>query len=151
MVRIRLDVAIDAPVDRVWGLVATPANTGRWYCAGEPVEIAFEPAPGGDFEERYRGEHPHDDLTGTVVAYTPPERLAVRRDTDGRFGPSDLIDITLREDAGRTTVVLEHTFTALPDGREREARAFYEPGWRAALERLRELSAGEPARSGGGR
>ncbi len=104
---------------------------------------------GGTFEEHYRDGERSYDLVGTVVAYVPARRVTFRRETPGRFGPADLIDITLTGDAERTTVAIEHSFERLAADRRDEAHDLYADAWSHALGLLGDLvlSAGRRARA----
>jgi aminodeoxyfutalosine deaminase len=137
--RIRRELIIGAAPEVVWRFVATPALTSRWWCPPPTVTIGFEPREGGRYEERYRDDGDAYRVTGTVQAYLPWQRLAVRRETTGRFGPADLVDITLTGDRERTTVVIDHSFEQLPEHLRREAYGFYADGWSHSLRLLGDL------------
>jgi aminodeoxyfutalosine deaminase len=141
--RIRRQVTVEAPPERVWRYVATPEWTSRWWCPPPSVTIGFEPRKGGRYEERYRDDGYAYQVSGTVQAYVPAQRLAVRRETSGRFGPADLVEITLSGDGAGTTVMLDHSFEQLPAERRGEAYQFFADGWSHSLQLLRELATGD--------
>jgi uncharacterized protein YndB with AHSA1/START domain len=120
--------------------VATPELVSRWWCPPPTVTIVFEPREGGSYLERYRDDGYAYETRGTVSAYQPPWRLAVRRETGGRFGPADLVEVALSAGAGHTTVVLDHSFPQLPAELRREAYAFYADDWSHSLALLRDLA-----------
>ena len=139
-VELILERTIDAPRQQVWEAVANPATVSRWWCAGDPVEVAFERSVGGRYTERYRGEDTdHYDLAGEVVAFDPERRLAISRETGGRFGPEDRIELTLREDADRTQFRLSHRFPHLHEDRRPEVADYYEQPWSKSIDALAAL------------
>jgi uncharacterized protein YndB with AHSA1/START domain len=143
--RIRRELTIAAPPEAVWPWVARPELVSRWWCPPPAVTIRFEPRVNSRFEEHYRDGERTYDLVGTVAAYDPARRLAIRRDTGGRLGPADLIDITLNGDAAQTTVAIEHSFVDLPIERRGEAHDLYADGWSSSLALIGELvRAGDP-------
>lgn len=124
---------------------------GRHSGTNQPVVVPAADRPhhvresqGGAYQEHYADESYTYHVTGTVVAYEPPRRFAVQRETTGRFGPIDTVDIGLSAEGGQTTVVLVHSFGQLPENRRDEARAFYESGWHDSLRRLAALVGRDP-------
>jgi uncharacterized protein YndB with AHSA1/START domain len=138
---IRREIVIDAPIDVVWEFVATPEQISRWWCAGLPVELVFEQREGSHFEEHYDDGELAYDIEGTVWAFKPAERLAIRRMTEGSAAPADLVDITLSKKDEGTRVVLDHSFENLPEDRRQDMEEFFAGGWTAALQTLREAVA----------
>lgn len=137
---IRREIAIEAPVDAVWAWVGTPERISRWWCPPPTVRLVFEPRAGGRFEEHYDdGSHSYR-VKGTVVAFVPGRRLAIRRLTPGSPSPADRIEIALLEEGGRTKVVLEHSFENLPERRRKDMEGFYGEPWSDSLRRLRDLA-----------
>lgn len=145
---IRRQVTIAAPAEAVWAFVGAPERLSQWWCPPPAVCLAFEPRPGGRFEERYDDGRLAYRVDGTVLAYEPPRRWAVRRLTPGSPAPADVIEITLREEGGRTRVVLRHAFERLPPGRRRDMADYFARPWSEALRALRRLAtaAGGPTR-----
>lgn len=134
---IRREIVIDTPIANVWQHVVVPERISRWWCAGEPVRLVFEPHENGHFEEHYDDGSFAYDLTGRIVAVDPPHRLAIRRRTDDAPAPADRVDISLHETDGRTRVLLTHTFESLPADRRGEMEGYFADGWSSALEALR--------------
>lgn len=58
------------PIDRVWAAVSTPSELAVWF----PSSVELEPREGGTM--RFAGDPYAQDMTGTVLAYDPPRRLA---------------------------------------------------------------------------
>ena len=77
---IRREVVIDAPVDDVWQHVVVPERISRWWCAGEPVRLAFGPQENGHFEEHYDDGSFAYDLTGRIEAVEPPHSPHARKE-----------------------------------------------------------------------
>lgn len=139
---IQQEVLIEAPVEQVWRWVTTPELVGRWWCPPPTVTLDFELEEGGYYEEHYRDGGYEYDLTGSVLEVEPPNHLRISRDIDDEFGPTDLIGLHLSEKTKGTSVVVEHSFPALPTSRREEAEALYTPGWAWSLDRLRGLLTG---------
>lgn len=137
---IRRELLIEATLDAVWTCMVTPARFSRWWCPPPTVEVMFEQREGGHYEEHYRNAVYAYDVEGTVVAYVPQQRLAIRRVTKGSRSPADLIDITLRDEGGRTRVVIDHSFEHLPEDRRKDMYEFFADGWSSALQRLRDMA-----------
>lgn len=146
---IRRQVSIAAPAEAVWAYVGVPELLSRWWCPPPAVRLTFEPYPGGRFEERYDDGKLAYRVEGTVLAYEPPRRWAVRRLTPGSPAPADVIEITLREDGGRTRVVLRHAFGGLPPGRRRDMAEYFAQPWAEALRALRRLATAARRRARG--
>jgi aminodeoxyfutalosine deaminase len=138
--RIRRELTIAAAPQVVWRCVAEPELISRWWCPSPAVTIRFEPRVGGRFEEHYRDDERSYRVAGTVQALVPAQRVAVRRETAGRLGPADLIDITLSGDGEHTTVAIEHSFEDLPAARREEAHELYANGWSHSLGLLSALA-----------
>lgn len=137
---IRRELLVHAPLDVVWGYVGTPSRLSGWWCPPPTVELIFEQRQGGRFEEHYRDAERAYDVKGTVVAYAPRQRLAVRRVTSGSPSPVDLIDITLRREGGHTRVILDHSFEHLPENRRKDMYDLFADRWSDALRRLRDMA-----------
>ncbi|MBE3590574.1 MAG: SRPBCC domain-containing protein [Firmicutes bacterium] len=133
---IRRRVSIAAPAEAVWAYVGVPELLSRWWCPPPTVRLAFEPRPGGRFEERYDDGRLAYRVEGTVLAYEPPRRLAVRRFTPGSPAPADVVEITLHEEGGRTRVVVRHAFEGLPPDRRRDMVDCFARPWSLSLRAL---------------
>lgn len=134
---IRETVTIEAGVRTIWEFVGSPHRLSTWRCPPPTVEIEFEGARGGHFEERYEDGERRYDLAGVVEVYAPPERLIVRRDTEDEFGAQDTIAISLTATGARTRVTIDQSFSRLPATRRKAAIEFFAPGWRDSSSVLR--------------
>ncbi|HVY57002.1 MAG TPA: SRPBCC family protein [Xanthobacteraceae bacterium] len=124
----------DTP-EKVWLALTDPAFTGQYFF-GRAVEI--EPHAGGRFALRLPDGR--IDVTGAVVEWTPPRRLAVTWTVDGvpemRDLPACLVTYAI-EPAGesvRLTMTEAHQWD-VPDGLLAGGRA----GWPAILSSLKSL------------
>ena len=136
---IEREVAIDAPVDRVWSLITQAEHLGAWFGTdGADIDLR----PGGALEVRW------DDhtLSGVVQTVEPTSRFAFRwRQLDTPAGAeladgnSTLVEFSLERagDATRLRVV-ESGFASLDmDEAERERlHAAHTGGWRDELGEL---------------
>ena len=137
---IRQEIAIAAGQDAVWRCVADPERLSRWYCAGGPVKVRFEPRKGSRFEEHYDdGEHAYD-IEGVIWSFDQPRRLLIRREAVDPSVSADFIDIRLDEQNQKTRVVIEHSFENLAPRKREAMEEFYSDGWAAALRTLRDMS-----------
>lgn len=99
---IEREIAIAAPIDRVWSLVTEAEHLGTWFGdAGADVDLR----PGGAIEIRW---NEHAAIKGTVDAVEPTSRVAFRWPQLGTAVGVDLID-------GNSTLV-EFSLTSEGDG-----------------------------------
>jgi uncharacterized protein YndB with AHSA1/START domain len=103
---IRREIEIDAPVERVWPLVATEEGLRQWWGG----QIALEPKEGGRCEEWSRGPDGERRQHGVVTVYDPPRRLALtfQPEDDGEWPLLSTITIQVEESAGRSKVKVIH-------------------------------------------
>lgn len=144
---IQRSLAVPADVGAVWRHVGDPEEVSLWWCPPPTVRIQFEPYVGSTYEERYRDATYAYDVFGAVVGYERPYRLAIQRDTSGRFGLMDRVEIVLMPDDHQTSINLTHSFGELTEERRREAYDFFADGWSASLKHLRQRvtdSSGDP-------
>lgn len=134
--RIERDTLIDAPVERVWSLVATP---GFWVADPEDGATAVE---GGHAVAR----HPeHGEFPVRVVKVEPPTYIAYRwaPATPGAGlteGNSTLVEFTLTAEGDKTRLtVVESGFCALAVPEDVRARtvANLTEGWPQVLDAAR--------------
>ena len=130
-------LVIKAAIAEVWEHVADPARLSRWWCPPPTVQIDFEPRVGSPYEERYEDDSYEYVLTGGITAVDEMRGLVIRRRTNGRFGPTDRVAITLEPHGRDTKVTITHTFEDIPIDRRGEARDFFSDGWDFSLELLR--------------
>ena len=125
------EVTIAAPAEAVWELLTTAEGLVRWV----GPEALAEPVPGGAL----RWMHPNGaTVVGRFVELEPHRRLVFTYGwEDGRMGvppSSTRVEIELTEDAGVTTLRLEH------HGLPPEAVEPHEQGWAYFLGLLREAA-----------
>ena len=130
-------LVIKAAIAEVWEHLADPARLSRWWCPPPTVQIDFEPRAGSHYEERYNDDSYDYVLTGEITAVDEMRHLVIRRRTNGRFGPTDRIEIVLEPHGRDTKVTITHTFVDIPVDRRGEARDFFSDGWDFSLELLR--------------
>jgi uncharacterized protein YndB with AHSA1/START domain len=101
--RIATVVEINAPVERVWPLVAEDGNIGLWM--PDVLETTYpDGRPQGDpvgtrFEQRIREGGRVSTYQGEVTAYAPQSLLGVRLQDQGNFS-TDVVYRLSRQGAG---------------------------------------------------
>jgi uncharacterized protein YndB with AHSA1/START domain len=100
---IKHTIILDAPIQRVWQALTTPAEVAIWLGA-----IGFEAHLGAEF---YFQVDPQGDWDGKtyseVTALEPPQQLAFTWFVPGL--PKTLVTMTLRNLGRQTEFTLEHT------------------------------------------
>lgn len=124
--RIEREIAIAAPIERVWAVVTEAAHLGAWFGNGGPAEIDLW--PGG----RIAFNHgPHGPIPARIEKIDRPHHFSYRwvvigSDEEPADGNSTLADFTLTEDgAGTLLRMVESGFTGL-SGAEDVVRHRYE-------------------------
>ncbi|MCW2799205.1 MAG: Activator of Hsp90 ATPase 1 family protein [Aeromicrobium sp.] len=136
---IEREVAIAAPIDRVWTLITEAEHLGTWFGdAGAEIDLR----PGGALAVRWDGH----TLLGTVDAVEPTSRFAFRwHQLDTPAGAelsernSTLVEFSLTTDGDTTNVrVVESGFSslALPESEQQEMHAGHSEGWTMELAEL---------------
>jgi uncharacterized protein YndB with AHSA1/START domain len=132
--RIRRELTLQAPRDRVWRALTDPAELVRWF----PTRSAeLDLRPGGAL--RLSWEHDGDE--GFVDEVEPGRRLLFRWRPQGSRRPHTRVTVTL-DDApgGATTLVLvEDGFAALAADVREQTIIGNTQGWSEELEELRAL------------
>ncbi|MFE9425190.1 SRPBCC domain-containing protein [Kitasatospora sp. NPDC006697] len=100
--RICREIAIAAPVERVWAVLTTPEHIGRWFGTGTPAAVDLRPGGSIVFDHP-----PHGALPARIEVLEPPHRLAYRWAVTG---PQDA------EPTARNSTLVEYRLTATPDG-----------------------------------
>ncbi|NUT48065.1 MAG: SRPBCC family protein [Saccharothrix sp.] len=152
--RIEREVAIAAPVARVWAALTEPEHVGRWFGSGAPAVIDLRP---GGIMHLDHGEH--GQFPTTVVVVDPPHRFAFRWASahPGEVATeanATLVEFTVvPQGDGSLVRLVESGFDALDIPEDKRAGASHEShsaGWVDALEGLRQhvegLVAASPAR-----
>lgn len=130
-------LVIKAPAAQVWPHVADPIRLSRWWCPPPTVQIDFEPRVGSPYEEHYSDRAYEYVLAGEITVFDERRCIAILRWTNGRFGRSDSVEITLQPHGEETRVTIVHCFDDIPIERRGEARDFFADGWDFSLELLR--------------
>jgi len=136
--RIERDTLIDAPLDRVWSLVAQP---GFWVAdeaslagtvAREGESMVARNAEYGDFPVRVEKVEPPTYLAYRWASAFPGQELSA--------GNSTLVEFTLTTEGDKTRLrVVESGFAALAGNEELRERALKDNtgGWPQVLDALR--------------
>jgi uncharacterized protein YndB with AHSA1/START domain len=136
--RIERDTLIDAPLERVWSLVAQP---GFWVAdeaslagtvAREGESMVARNAEYGDFPVRVEKVEPPTYLAYRWASAFPGEELSA--------GNSTLVEFTLTTEGDKTRLrVVESGFAALAGNEELRERALKDNtgGWPQVLDALR--------------
>ncbi len=111
------------PVERVWAAVSEPDQLAHWF----PSKVSIEPRAEGSIE--FTGDPYAEDVTGTVLVYEPPHRLAFS------WG-GDELHFQLEPAEGGCTLTLIDVLD------ERQAAARNASGWDACLAEFGKLLAG---------
>ena len=142
---IEREIAIQAPVDRVWSLITEAEHLGTWFGdAGADIDLR----PGGALEVRWE-DH---SLAGVVEAVEPMSRFTFRwRQFDTPAGVklseanSTLVEFSLESDGKATRVrVVESGFEYLTISGEKQKSVFeaHTQGWSRELDDLAAHAAG---------
>ena len=134
--QIRSSTIIDAPLERVWKAITTPAEMKQWFFG---VDTDADWRPGGRLVHRgeYQGK-PYVDK-GEIVEFDPPRRLVHTHWSDVSGLPDEpgnhqIVAWDLAPKDGATELVI--TERNLPSA---DAAKTSEQGWAAALKSLKEL------------
>jgi uncharacterized protein YndB with AHSA1/START domain len=129
---IEREVAIQAPVDRVWSLITEAQHLGTWFGdAGADIDLR----PGGALEVRWEGH----TVSGVVQTVEPTSRFAFRwqqlePSAGGGLdeGNSTLVEFSLSSEGDATRVrVVESGFASLALPEEDRTSMFqdHSQGW----------------------
>jgi len=67
---VRFERTYRQPVERLWAAITEPGDLSHWF----PSKVVLEPRVGGKIE--FSGDPHGTSMTGEVLAYEPPHRLA---------------------------------------------------------------------------
>jgi uncharacterized protein YndB with AHSA1/START domain len=132
--RIRREITLQAPRDRVWRALTDPAELVRWFpTRGAELDLR----PGGAL--RLSWEHDGDE--GVVDEVEPGRRLVFRWRPQGSQRAHTRVTITLGDapDGATTLVLVEEGFAALADGVREQAITGNTQGWGEELDELKAL------------
>ena len=141
--RIRKQVVLRAPLERVWRAVSDAKTFGRWF--GFDFEGEF--VPGETARGRLRSDDPgYNGLIGEfAIERIEPMRLfsyrwhpyAVDRSADYSHEPMTLVVFELEAVAGGTKLTItESGFDAIPPARRSDAYEANGEGWTTQVERI---------------
>jgi uncharacterized protein YndB with AHSA1/START domain len=143
--RIEREIAIAAPVERVWAVLTEPEHVGRWFGQGKPAQVDLRPGglmyldhgEYGTFPVRFEKIDPPRTLSYRWASAYPGEEAD---DTN-----STLVEFTLAPDGDGTRLrLVESGFASLTIPAHRQATASFEShsaGWTEVLEGLRRHAA----------
>jgi len=142
---IRKEIAIRAPIERVWHFVGTQEGSlARHQAERRPGHVDYqaetlEARVGGRYELRGVYEGTPFRILGEVLAYDPPQLLALSW-REEQWSIETLVRFRLHEDAGYTHLTVIHNgFEHLPsESRERILKE-YEAGRKRGLDVLKAL------------
>ena len=128
---VRAEIAIKAPIERVYAMFTDPAQLVRWI----GTRAMLEPKPGG----RFRFElMPGEFCSGRYEELDPPRRVVFTWGWESGALPvepgSSTVTVELEHAAGITTVRLTHS------GLSKPMRDHHAGGWANFLPRLKEAA-----------
>jgi uncharacterized protein YndB with AHSA1/START domain len=143
----RLERSLNAPLERVWSYIVDADKRSRWFCAGDNIantgqsftfafghhRITTEEPP--ERWARMDGSQPDMLMTGRVLVYEPPHKLAIT--WGGGEGPESEVLFELSSHGARTLLVITHTRIA-----SRESLLDFAGGWTAHIETLSDVLEG---------
>ena len=139
--RIEREIAIAAPVERVWSVLTEPEHVGQWFGQGQPTAVDLRP---GGIMVLDHGKY--GTFLPRIDKVDPPHYLSYRWASaypgeEATDENSTLVEFTLTPDGGGTRLrLVESGFASLYVPPERRAVASHEShsqGWPDALEGLR--------------
>jgi uncharacterized protein YndB with AHSA1/START domain len=138
--RIEREVAISAPIERVWAVLTEPEHVGAWFGTGAPAEIDLHAGGVMVLDHGSHGVYP------TVIVKLDPPRALSYRWASGYPGVvatednSTLVEFTLEPTSDGTLLrVVESGFEALVIPAERVEDAGFEShsnGWSGVVLKL---------------
>ena len=138
---IRREIAIDAPIERVWRAVSSPEEIGLWF--GDVTEVELHPGGAARFGwTEY--EHVFDAVIVTVEEpYRFAYRWALEPHKPLEESLNTLVEFTLQSHgAGTTLTLVESGFAELTDLQYEKHFAPNSDGWKSELEDLKIYLAG---------
>ncbi|HEY5267038.1 MAG TPA: SRPBCC family protein [Acidimicrobiales bacterium] len=138
--RIEREIAIEAPIERVWAALTQPASVSAWFCNGEAVTIDLRV---GGVMTLDIGEHGY--FKTAIVTLDPPNVFSYRWASayPGELATeenSTLVEFSLTSTLEGTLLrVVESGFDSLDIPEDRVAHAGYEnhsQGWPSVIGEL---------------
>lgn len=143
--RIEREIAIAAPVERVWAVLTEPAHVGRWFGQGKPAQIDLRPGGIMHLDHGENGTFP-----ARIEKVDPPHFFSYRWATgypgeEATQANSTLVEFALSPDGEGTLLrLVESGFASLAVPAHRREQASYEShsgGWTDMLDGLRRYAA----------
>ena len=116
------------PADRLWAAISESGELASWF----PSSVELEPRAGGVV--RFSGDPYMDGMTGVVLTYEPPRRLAFT------WGPDELHFTVDPVDGGSSRLTLVNVLD------DRSTAARNASGWHVCLAELAKRLDGVPSR-----
>jgi uncharacterized protein YndB with AHSA1/START domain len=151
--RIEKQVALRAPLDRVWRAISDSQEFGRWFgvridgpfVAGNSVTATITATTVDEDVAELQRPHAGVKATWQIVAVDPPRRLAYRwhpfavePDVDYDSEPTTLVEFTLSPTPdGVLLTIVESGFDAIPAARRSAAFEANSGGWAKQVELVR--------------
>lgn len=130
--RLTLRLTVPLRSTTVWQALTARAHIARWW--GEHVRL--EARLGGRFVERWRDGARRAVTTGSIIAWDPPNELALSWSDDNWTAATEL-RITLRDVDEGCAIVLDHGgWERLPEKRRAPLIEAHADGWTRHLEAL---------------
>lgn len=135
---IRIDVFVEAPIERVWPFISTAEGLSRWF---NDAHVEMELVPGGRYVERgNHGGSPYV-IAGHVISVEPLRGLSVScrmETTPERTWPVyTTITFSLAAEDGGTRVTVVHSgFENLPEAYRQAYFDGFTAGWGESVLRL---------------
>jgi uncharacterized protein YndB with AHSA1/START domain len=155
--RIEKQVALRAPVDRVWRAISDSQEFGRWFgvridgpfIAGTSVTATITGTTVDEQVAEMQRPHAGAKASWQIVAVEPPRRLAYRwhpfaveAGVDYTAEPTTLVEFTLSPTPdGVLLTVVESGFDAIPAARRSAAFEANSEGWAKQVELVRKYLA----------
>lgn len=135
MATARIDRTFDVDIATMWSLWTDPGHLARWFRPSleefGPSVATLDLRPGGTYRiEMVRHDGEVHAVGGTVVAVEAPTRLTLTWRWDGSEHES-LVEVTLTDEDGKTSVVIDHTGLIDRDDADRHTE-----GWVGCLASL---------------
>jgi uncharacterized protein YndB with AHSA1/START domain len=128
--RVRIEMALPAPIEDVYAAWTQPAAMARWLAPMGSVEVEADVRVGGRFRVVMIGDGMTIQHTGEYLTIEPPRRLSFTWQSPYTGAEPSVVTVTLTADGDRTRLLLLHE--RLPE----DAAVSHRGGWGAILRRL---------------
>lgn len=128
--RVRIEMALAAPIEDVYAAWTQPAAMARWLAPTGSAEVEADVRVGGRFRVVMIGDGTSIQHTGEYLTVEPPRQLSFTWQSPYTGAEPSVVTVTLTADGDRTRLVLLHE--RLPE----DAAQSHRGGWGAMLQRL---------------